>query len=323
MTTTVSRAPAYPALLLTQNNRRFYFATIPIDDLFPYCFVSRRDEDPKEGFQRTLNAARADDIARYLAAGSGSIPTNIVLSAQPAAQLQYSRRTKSVSFVRIKRAFLVLDGQHRLWGYSRSRVKHRVPVSIYEGLSRSDEARLFIDINTNQRGVPAALLLDIKKLAQIESERESLLRSLFDNLNKDTKSPLAGKLSASKSLAGRISRVTFNRALSTALDGGILADMEDEERCRLILNYLNAFDAELEKKKLLLRSAFFEAIFDLFDEVVRVTVNATGNAKKEALQDTIRPLAKVDYSGQTTKKAILTLMQTALRKSLRISGDML
>ena len=52
-----------------------------------------------------------------------------------------------------------------------------IMVSIYENLSRAEETRLFIDINTKQVGVPAALLLDIKQLAQIEGERDTTLVS--------------------------------------------------------------------------------------------------------------------------------------------------
>lgn len=318
-----TRNPSYPALLLRQNRHRFYFATIPVDDLFPICFVARRDENPQAGFQRALNEARADDIAKYLASGAGSIPTNIVLSAQGEADLQYSRRTKTISYERVRKAFLVLDGQHRLWGYSKCKIRHRVPVAIYQNLTRAEETRLFIDINTNQRGVPAALLLDIKKLAHLESEREGTLRDLFDRLNKDAHSPLAGKLSASKSLSGKISRVTFNRAVGAAITTGILSEMEADERYRLVLNYLTAFEAELDDKKYLVRSAYFEAMVELLDEVVRATVNKAGNAKKESLQDTIRPLAKLDYGGGTTKKAIASLMQATLRKRLQISGEML
>jgi hypothetical protein len=52
-------------------------------------------------------------------------------------------------------------------------VKHRVLVAKYEGLSRAEETKLFIDINTNQRGAPAALLLDIKQLDQIKTAKEN------------------------------------------------------------------------------------------------------------------------------------------------------
>jgi DGQHR domain-containing protein len=325
----IKYAPSYPSLALTQNKHRFYFATIPIDDLFPICFVSRRDEDPTAGFQRTLVESRADDIAEYLRAGTGSIPTNIVLSAQPEANLTYSPRSKTVSFDRVRGAFLVLDGQHRLWGYSKCKKKHRVPVAIYEGLDRSQEARLFIDINTNQRGVSAALLLDIKKIAQYESAREGIMRQMFDKLSADPESPVAGKLSPARSIVGKISRVTFNRALGTALDSAVLQNLEGDGRYKLIRNYLNAFDAELRDKRMLLRSAFFEALFEIFDEVIRATMSSHGDAKPESLQEIIRPITLLDFgavpagTGKLTKKGLVTAMQTALRKNLQISEDLL
>lgn len=290
--------------------------------------MARRDEEPTKGFQRALNESRADDIARYLSEGTGSIPSNIILSAQPSANLKYYARAGSISFTPAPAAFLVLDGQHRLWGYQKCSVKHRVPVAIYSGLTRAEEAKLFIDINTTQRGVPAALLLDIKQVAEIESHKEHLLRELFDKLQTDSKSPLAGKLSAARSVAGRISRVTFNRAVASALSSGVLLDAEADFRYRLIVNYLNAFDAELADKGMLIRAAYFEAIFDMLDEVVRNSLTLYKDAKKESLQKIVRPLAQLSFGGTTgkvlpTKKAIVGAMQAALRQNVALSEEML
>lgn len=319
---------SYPALLLVQNKHRFYFATIPVDDLFPSCFVSRREEDAIQGFQRELNEARSDDIARYLADGNGSIPSNIVLSAQAVADFTYERKTKSLSFAPHSRAFLVLDGQHRLWGYQKCRVRHRVPVAIYQNLTRADEAKLFIDINTTQRGVPAALLLDIKHIAQVESTKEATLRSLFDQLKADPESPLTGRLSSAKSIHGKISRVTFNKAVGQILSSGVMVDTDPESRYKLLRNYLNAFDAELTDKRLLTSSAFFEAIFDQFNAIVQSTVDTHRTAKQSAIQKVVQPLARLEYKGTggrsvLTKRAIVDLMQSALRSKTSISNEML
>lgn len=325
----LKRTASYRALLITQNGRRFYFATIPVGELFQYCFVSRRDEDPQTGFQRALSEPRADDIANYLSRGTGSIPSNIVLSAQSNANIRYSPRAGSISFTPTKGAFLVLDGQHRLWGYHKCSVRHRIPVAIYSGLSRAEEAKLFIDINTTQRGVPAALLLDIKQIAEIESHKEELLRELFDRLAKDGQSPLAGKLSAAKSLTGKISRVTFNKAVSGALTSGVLLEADPDSRYRLVLNYLNAFDSELTDKRLLVRSAYFEGMFEVLDEAVRTTISKYGNVKQESLQKIVGPLARLNFSGASggraipTKKAIVSLMQATLRKNITFSESML
>ncbi len=325
---TTKSTPSYPAFPLTQNDHRFYFSTIPVGDLYPYCFVSRRDEDPEAGFQRTLNISRAEDIARYLAKGTGSIPTNIVLSAQEHAQLNYDSRAKTLSFNRVEKSFLVLDGQHRLLGYHLCKENHkkdlRVPVSIYVGLSRSTETSLFIDINTTQRGVPAALLLDIKQVANIENQMEQTLRQIFDRLNKDTRSPLVGKLSPSRSASGKISRVTFNRSLEPVLRLPLMLDVEDEARYSLVRNYLGALDAELENKKLLTRSSFFEAAFCVFDEAIRMATTTSGNAKQGSIQSVIRPIAKIDYTtlSDGNAKNISEAMKATIQKSISITSDM-
>ncbi len=125
---------SYPAFKLHQNGHVIYFTTIPIDDLFPYACVERYNENPEEGYQRKYDERRAIEIAEYLSTEGESIPINIVLSAQPAAELSYTRKTKQLSYVRAPEAFTVLDGQHRLWGYQKCKTRHRVPVAIYEGL---------------------------------------------------------------------------------------------------------------------------------------------------------------------------------------------
>lgn len=320
---------SFQALPLNQNRHRFYFSTIPIDDLFPCCFVSRREDDPAKGFQRSLNESRSDDIAKYLVRGDGSIPTNIVLSAQPNAGIKWINKAKLISFNSVEKSFLVLDGQHRLWGYQKCKKNHRVPVAIYENLTRAEEAKLFIDINTTQRGVPAALLLDIKQVAEIETHIEQNLRSIFDKINSDSKSPLNGKMSRTASKPGMISRVTFNKSLKSLFALPIISDLESKDQYQLIRNFLNAFDSELEEKKLLVRSAFFEAIFDLFDEIIRESYTRYNNVKQESLQEIIKPIAKLDYttvssSGtKVTKSSYEHIMRSALRKRVQISGEML
>lgn len=317
----------YSALPIEQNKQRFYFATIPVQDLYPFCFVSRREEDAELGFQRKLNEGRAEDISKYLATGKGSIPTNIVLSAQPEAKLTYKQ--KLIKYERVDKAFLVLDGQHRLLGYHLCKEKYdkdlRVPVSIYEGLTHAEEARLFIDINTNQKGVPAALLLDIKQVAQTESKMEATLRSVFDRLNKEASSPLAGKMSPSKSSKGKINRLTFNRALEPVLRSGLIADLPTDRRYAVIINYLKAFEAEIDDPSLLTRSSFFEALFGVFNEVAQLTAATSGNLKASSIQNIIRPAAKIDFwstgAGGLTKSSLIAAMRTALLKNVQISDE--
>ena len=172
--------------LVTQGNHKFYSLTLPSDLLAETCYVVNRAEDPKEGFQRELDEKRAMEIANYIDSGLGTMPSSIVLSAQDNADLVYNSKNKSISFYKIPKTFLILDGQHRVFGFMYAKTKLRIPVVIYASLSKRDETRLFIDINSKQKGVPPELLLDIKKLAEYENDQEEFLREIFDMFSEDT-----------------------------------------------------------------------------------------------------------------------------------------
>jgi DGQHR domain-containing protein len=208
-----SGATSYAARLITQGRHRFYTLTMPSDVLAETCVVDTREGNPDDGFQRVLDHKRAQEIADYIDKGFGTIPCSIVLSAQPDASLEYSSRTQVLRFKKNPRAFLILDGQHRVFGFKLAKAQLRVPVVIYNNLTKADEARLFIDINTKQRPVPNELLLDIKRMAENETDVESLLRDVFDLFAKDNDSPLLGLMSPSARSRGKLSRVTFNTAL--------------------------------------------------------------------------------------------------------------
>ncbi|MDZ4395087.1 DGQHR domain-containing protein, partial [Cypionkella sp.] len=166
---------SYTASLITQGKHRFFSLTIPSDVLARTCFVIDRDEDPIEGFQRLLDKDRAQQIADYIDAGFGTIPTSVVLSAQKSSDFTYDTRNRTVKFKDKLKTFLVLDGQHRIYGFHLAKSELRVPVVVYNELSRVDESRLFIDINTKQKPVPNELLLDIRKLAEYRNDSETKL----------------------------------------------------------------------------------------------------------------------------------------------------
>jgi hypothetical protein len=91
---------------------------------------------------------------------------------------------------------------------------------------------------------------------------------------------------------------------------------------------LNAFEAELKDKNLLTRSAFFEAICDVFDIAIQRAVASKRNAKKESIQAVIAPLAKLSYLGSGSralldKKSIASTMQSTLSTTTAISTEML
>lgn len=229
---------SFTASLITQGKYKFYSLTIPSDVLSECCFVIKRDEDPKEGFQRLLNKERAKQIADYIDSGFGSIPTAVILSAQDEAQFEYNSKTKTISFRQTPKSFLILDGQHRVYGFSMSKTQLRVPVIIYSGLNRQEETRLFIDINVTQKAVPNELLLDIRKLADYQNDIETRLGDIYDMFHQNSDSPLLGLMSPSARARNKISRVTFNASVKPLL--GLFGDFENDQVYSVISSYIVA-----------------------------------------------------------------------------------
>jgi DGQHR domain-containing protein len=201
------------ALLVAQGKHRFYSLVLPSELLAETCMVEPRVENPIDGFQRLLDERRAKSIARYIDAGFGTVPGAVVLSAQSRAHLKFDKETGAISFRKDSKAFLIIDGQHRIYGFKLAKSSVSVPVVIYNRLSRAQECRLFMDINTKQRPVPNELLLDIRRLSEVETETEALLHNVFDLFHTRKDSALAGLLSPAERKKNMISRVTFNAGL--------------------------------------------------------------------------------------------------------------
>ncbi len=272
----------YSVSLVTQGKHRFYTLTMPTDTLAQCCFATDRAEDPISGFQRVLDERRAQEIADYMDLGFGTIPSSIILSAQPEAELVIIGRGKTLEFTFLPHAFLIIDGQHRIYGFSKAKTKLRVPVVIYNGLNKQQESRLFIDINTKQRPVPNELLLDIKKLADSENDDEIILRQLFDTFNDDNDSPLIGLLSPIVRAKGKLSRVTFNAAVKPVLP--TFATPSSSFIYPALKNYLNAFYKQMISigvRETIVNPTVFRAIFDIFPEVAQRVVDRHGTSFKE------------------------------------------
>lgn len=278
---------SYSCSLISQGVAKFYSLTMPSDILANTCFVSTRDDDPKEGFQRMLDENRAKEIADYIDSGKGSIPTAIILSAQPDAKLQYSSKNKTIEFDNVQKAFLILDGQHRIYGFSLAKTAVRVPVIIYNGLSRKDETRLFVDINTKQRPVPSELVLDIKALAEYETNIDAFCREIFDLFSNSADSILVGLMSPAERKTGKISRVTFNAAIKPIY--GIFGDRDAAEIYSFLNSYLKAMSMGLKKKGInsITKPIIFKSIMQFFPNVARLV---DGEYTIEKFSEVLEPL---------------------------------
>lgn len=312
--------------LVTQGKHRFYTLTMPSEVLAKTCTVDTRADNPLDGFQRKLDSRRAEEIARYIDEGMGTIPSSIVLSAQEEAELKYDRSKRSITFKATPRSFLILDGQHRVFGFAKATTKLRVPVVIYNSLSRADECRLFIDINTKQRPVPNELLLDIKRLAETETDDEALLRDVFDKFADDPASPLAGRMSPSTRAKGKMSRVTFNAAIRSVWS--TFAASDPQEAYAILSAYLEGWRQRLKAlgcEDQLINSTLFKTLILLFPDVAQRVADRHGKDFSvqrfvEALEPFKAVSAKTFRNPGQSHIALYEAFQKRLRQQFTIAG---
>ena len=185
-----------------------------------------------------------------------------------------------------------------------------MPVVIFSGLSRVDEARLFIDINTEARPVPNELLLDIKSLAKYENQEEEFVRSVFDLLANDPNSCMRGLMSPAERAQGKVSRVTFRRALRSILDQVIESD--PDRVFAALNNYLQGvrltIAATLDPNNIITNATVFSAIVSMFPKVSRLVRDRfDGGFELSGFVEVLKPI-------KTLKPSVLTKPPTSYIK---------
>lgn len=303
------------ALKVEYNDVTFYIAVVMSKKLFAISEVSRADEDPEVGYQRLLGNARAKKISEYLKSGN-VIPGAIILSAQEDVVKSYDKKNKKLKIANIPGSFLVIDGQHRLYGTYQYEENIPMPVCIFDNLKKEQEVQYFLDVNGYQRGVPKTLQLELTKFtAKPESKEEVLLR-LFDELDNSPNSPLSGKLSRTRSITGKLSHVPFQSSLKVILDKPPMNNITFEQKKSVLINFLAAAEDvlidEYADASKLTNAAFFQALMGVFVDACNIAMYKHANYKKSSFRSVLTGLAEIDlelHSG-TNKKAIGALSET-------------
>ncbi len=160
------RAPGFQL----QASPRIYVSAIPGKWLLERTTPSWRIDDPESGFQRVVREHRAREIALAVLDQQRTFPNAIVLATdRPQFDIENSNLVIPSDI-----KFLVIDGQHRLWAQHYSDYNATYSCLIHTNLSEVEMARLFLEINDNQRRVPSSLRWDLVRLVRPEDDPEAI-----------------------------------------------------------------------------------------------------------------------------------------------------
>jgi len=200
-----------PAIRGKLGGKKFYcFVTTP-RDLLKISFVNHRTLNDPEGaptYQRLVSKSRIRDIAKFIKDG-GYFPTNLLINFTRAVRFDQSSHDEiadvtygSLYLPDRYRSAWIIDGQHRLYGFSPIEDKfldQNVIAVAFEKMAKAEEAQLFVTINHEQKSVPKHLLDDLegelKWGSEVPSERIGAIASrLINCLNTDVGLPFYNRV---------------------------------------------------------------------------------------------------------------------------------
>lgn len=197
-----------PATKGTLGNHPFYsFVTTP-RELLKISFVNHQALNHPAGrptYQRMISKSRIKEIGEFIRKG-GYFPTNLLINFVEKCKFDYlSNKENTNSEVKFGWLHLpskyksawIIDGQHRLYGYSHLEdrfLDQSVVVIGFERMDTKTEADLFVTINQKQKSVQRSVIVslqsDLKWGSTDAKERGAALASrLAKTISADPTSP--------------------------------------------------------------------------------------------------------------------------------------
>ena len=214
----------------------YYEFSIEPEKLLKIGYVLHRNEANKNmmpTYQRIIKRKRLKEVQSFINDG-GYFPNSIIISIDSGGRkLQFdespTKLDDSISKIGVlhlpKRyhSAYIIDGQHRLYGYSDSEYANTnsIPIVAFVDLDRSEQLKLFMDINENQKSVSQTLRItlnsDMLWDSPNQNERRDAIRSKIAQMcGEEQSSPLLGRVVIGEDEKNNIKCITI-QAIQLAL----------------------------------------------------------------------------------------------------------
>lgn len=266
-----------PAIQGKLGGQAFYSFVASPRYLLRIAFVNHQalnHPDGKPAYQRMISSKRIKEIGEYIS-GGGYFPTNILINfvSSPRFEPLTTRDDTStdvrlgwLTLPQLYRSAWIIDGQHRLYGYSHlsnALLDENLFVLAFDRMNTRKEADLFITINHKQKSVPKGLLMsllaDLKLGDQDPKTAVSALASaVVRALNTDKTSPLSRRFAT----PGVPPEANQNLTISEAVNGLVRSDLVGRVvgRSRLAGPLCGATDDETITRARIILNSYFEQL---------------------------------------------------------------
>ena len=203
-----------PAIQGKMGGYTYYSFSIEPEKLLKIGYVLHRSEANQNmmpTYQRIIKKKRLQDVRAFINDG-GYFPNSIIISIDSNGKgLAFDQSSTKIDGTISKigilhipkryRSAYIIDGQHRLYGYSDSKyaATNTIPVVAFVDLERTEQIKLFMDINENQKAVPKSLRVTLNADMLWESpdfseQRQALRSKIAQMLGEEPTSPLHGRV---------------------------------------------------------------------------------------------------------------------------------
>lgn len=203
-----------PAIKGKMGGHEYYEFSIEPEKLLKIGYVLHRSEANKNmmpTYQRIIKKKRLKEVQNFINNG-GYFPNSLIISIDTKGKgIQFDQSLTKVDGALSKLGILhlpkryhsayIIDGQHRLYGYSDTDYSktNTIPVVAFIDLDRTEQLKLFMDINENQKAVSKTLRVTLNSdmlwdSSDYNARREAMRSMIAQKCGEEPTSALLGRI---------------------------------------------------------------------------------------------------------------------------------
>lgn len=203
-----------PAIKGRMGGYDYFEFSIEPEKLLKIGYVLHRSEANKNmmpTYQRVIKKKRLKEVQTFIN-GGGYFPNSLIISIDTKGKgIQFDQSPTKVDDALSKLGVLhlpkryhsayIIDGQHRLYGYSDTDYAktNTIPVVAFVDLDRSEQLKLFMDINENQKAVSKTLRVTLNSdmlwdSPDFNARREAMRSMIAQKCGEEPTSALLGRI---------------------------------------------------------------------------------------------------------------------------------